>query len=79
MLYIFPTLMGIILLATALGFSHFRTKNSEKRKKEITYRYPDNTSDMNAPFPLFMTLVIIVTLLWAVGYILAIGLLEVKI
>jgi hypothetical protein len=78
-LYIFPTLIGILLLGTALGFSHFRTKNSEKRQKEILYRFPDNTSDRNAPFPLFMTLVIIGTLVWVVGYILAIGFLEVKI
>ena len=78
-LYIFPTLMAIILLATALGFSHFRTKNSKKRMNEVAYRYPDDTSDRHAPFPIFMALVIVVTCLWAVGYILAIGLLEVKI
>jgi len=78
-LYVFPTLMGIILLATALNHSHFKTNKSEQRKNEIQYRYPDDTSDMNSPFPLFMALVIMVTLMWALGYILAIGLLELKI
>ena len=77
--YVFPALMGIILLATALGFSHFKTKNSAKRVKEVKYRYPDDTGDRNAPFPVFMALVTILTLMWALGYILAIGFLEVRI
>jgi hypothetical protein len=72
-LYLFPALIGILLLATALGFSYFRTKNSEKRFREILYHYPDDTSDRNAPFPLFMTLTIIGTLVWGVAYILAMG------
>ena len=78
-LYIFPTVIVIFLLATALGFSHVKTKNSQQRLKDVSYRYPDDTSDRDAPFPFFMTLVIIITLVWAVGYILAIGFLGVKI
>ena len=78
-LFVIPTMIFIILLGTALGFTYFKTKRSEKRKNEISYHYPDDISDKHSPFPVFLMLVIAGTLLWVVGYILAIGFLEVRI
>jgi hypothetical protein len=79
MLAVFPTLIFIILLALALGHSHFRRPDSEERKQRIIYRYPEGIEDRNAPFPLIMTLIIAGVVAWAVFYILLHGLLGVKI
>jgi hypothetical protein len=79
MLALFPTLIFIILLALALGHSHFRRPDSDERKRKIIYKYPDGIEDRNAPFPLVMTLIIAGTVVWAFFYILFYGLLKVKI
>ena len=78
-LYVFPTLVFIVLLGLALGYSHFRGKKSEQRKKAILYLFPDGLEDRNAPFPIVLVLTIVGTLIWAFFYILMIGVLEVKI
>ena len=78
-LYVFPTLIFILIFASALGFLHFQTKGADERKNKILYRFPDNIEDRNAPFPLSMILMIAGTLLWMFFYILGIGLLEVRI
>jgi hypothetical protein len=79
MLYIFPTLLFILVFALALKYSHFKADNSEERKRTILYKYPEGIEDKNAPFPLAMTLIIVGTILWAFFYILMTGLLGVKI
>lgn len=79
MLAVFPTLIFTILLALALGRSHFRRPESEERKQRIIYRYPDGIEDKNAPFPLVMTLIVAGTVAWAFFYILLHGLLGVRI
>jgi len=78
-IYLFPTLVFIILLGLFLGQTHFITRHSERRKVEISYRFPDGIGDRNAPFPLAMALVIAGTILWGFFYILSIGIFEVKI
>ena len=78
-IYLFPTLAFIILLGLFLGQSHFITQHSEKRKTEISYRFPDGIEDRNAPFPLAMALVIAGAVMWGFFYILFIGIFEVKI
>jgi len=78
-LYVFPTLMFILIFASALGFIHFDTRDAQARKSDITYRFADDLRDRNAPFPLVMTLVIIGTAVWAFLYILITGLSGVKI
>lgn len=78
-LYIFPTLIFILVFATGLGFMVLKTKDSENRKKRILYRFPDDIEDRNAPYPLVMIWIIAGTLLWMFGYILLTGLLGVKI
>lgn len=78
-LYIFPTLIFILVFAAGLGFVHFNTRHSENRKNRIIYRFPDDIEDRNAPYPLVMILIIAGTLLWMAAYILLTGLLGVKI
>ena len=78
-LYLFPTLIFMVVFGVGLAFSKFRGPNSERREKEVIYRYPAGIEDRNAPFPLVMTLTIAGTVLWAFFYILMHGLLGVKI
>jgi hypothetical protein len=79
MAYLFPAIITLILVGLALGFSHFHTKDAEDRMKRIVHRYPMGIEERNAPFPLVLTVTILGTVLWVVGYILMIGLLGMKI
>ena len=79
MLFVFPTLVFMILLAAALGFTHFTGRNSQTHKTRVAHRYPEGIRGLDAPFPLCMTLIIAGTVLWAFFYILLSGVLEVKI
>ncbi len=79
MLAVFPTLIFIVLLALALGHSHFKHPDSEERKQRIIYRYPEEIEDRNAPFPLVMILIIAGVIGWAFFYILLHGFLGVRI
>ena len=79
MLYLFPALIFIILFALFLGFSHFRGKDSERRKREIIERFPGGIEGRDAPFPLAMTLTIVGTVIWGFLYIWFTGILGVKI
>jgi len=79
MLYLFPALIFIILLALSLGGSHFRVPDSEERKRNILHVFPEGVEDRNAPFPVAISLIVIGTVVWGVLYILMNGLLGVKI
>ena len=78
-LFVLPTLVFIILFGMALGYTHFWTPNSERRKKAVVHGYADGLEGRNAPFPLAMVLILIGMVLWAFFYILITGWLEVKI
>ena len=78
-LFVLPTLLFIIVLGLALGYSHFWTPDAERRKKAIVHGYPDGIDGRNAPFPLAMLLIVAGTVLWAFFYILLNGWLGVKI
>ncbi len=78
-LFFIPTVLFVILAYTAFSRMYFRGKNSEEREKRIVHTYPGGIEAKNAPFPLFLILVIIGFLLWAILYALGIGLLGVKI
>ena len=78
-LYIFPTLIFMLLLWLALGYRHFYTRHWRQRLEKIYSRYPEDLEDRDAPFPLAMTLIIVGTVIWALGYIFFHGILEVKI
>jgi hypothetical protein len=78
-LYLFPGLISVLLVAAALAFSHFHGKGTDERKEKVIQRFPSELEERNAPFPLFLFLLILGTVIWAIGYILMCGLLGVKI
>lgn len=78
-LWLFPTLVFMIIFGLALNFSYLRSRDSDERMKKILYRFPGGIEDRNAPFPLAMLLIIVGTILWVFFYILGTGLLNVKI
>jgi hypothetical protein len=73
-LAVFPALVCVAFVGIALSFSHFRGKDSQERRIRVTGTYPDGIEERNAPFPLFLFLVILGTVLWGIGYILMVGL-----
>jgi hypothetical protein len=76
-LYLFPTVIFVLVFALALACAHWRGPDDARRHRQILYRFPDGIEDRNAPFPLAMGLIIAGTVLWAFGYILMTGLLGV--
>ncbi len=78
-LYIFPTLVFMVLLCLALGYTHFSRKNSEDRMIRIHRKYPEEIEERDAPFPLMLILIIVGTFIWGLCYILGHGLMGVKI
>ena len=77
-LYLFPALITLFLFAVGLHFTYFRSRDSETRLSRIIHRFPLGIEERNAPFPLFLILVIMGTVIWGFGYILMIGLLEMR-
>lgn len=79
MLYVFPTLLFVVLFAIGLGYSHFRGRDSENNMRKIVHRYPTGIEERNAPFPLILILTLAGTVIWALLYIILYGVLEVRI
>lgn len=77
--YIFPTLVFMVLLCLALGYTHFSSKKSEDRMFRVHGKYPEEIEERQAPFPLVLILIIIGTFIWGFCYILGHGLMGVKI
>jgi uncharacterized membrane protein len=78
-LYLLPAWVFILVFAAGLAFTHFRTKESEKKLSKIIEKYPGGIEGRNAPFPLVLHMTIAGTVLWALAYILLNALLGVKI
>ena len=78
-LYLFPAFMSVVLFAIALGFLHFKGKDSEARERKIIESYEGGIEGRNAPFPLVLILVLAGTIIWTFFYILMTGLQGVKI
>jgi hypothetical protein len=78
-LYLFPALISVFLIGAGFAFMHFRGKDSGEKEKRPHYTFLGEIEERNEPFPLVLILIIAGTVLWAFFYILAIGLLEVKI
>ena len=78
-LYFFPAFLTVVLIAIALKFSYFHSKDSEERLTRITHRYPLDIEEREAPFPLILLLIILGTVAWVFGYIIMIGFMEIKI
>ena len=78
-LYLFPALVAVFLVTAGFSFMHFRGKDSGEKEKKPRYTFLGEIEERDEPFPLVLILIITGTVLWAFFYILAIGLLEVKI
>ncbi|NNG06230.1 MAG: hypothetical protein HKM90_00735 [Desulfobacteraceae bacterium] len=78
-LFLFPTLIFIVLLYMGLSRAYFQTRDSEEREKRVVHTYPDGLAARNSPFPLILILIIIGFLLWGAFYAIGIGILGVKI
>jgi hypothetical protein len=78
-LYLFPALATIVLFIIGLGYYTLGHKDAEERKTRIIERYPGGIEGRNAPFPVFVVLVLFGTIAWSLAYIILIGVLGVKI
>jgi hypothetical protein len=78
-LYLYPAIAFITLFILGLGFYYINRKGSAERESRIIERYPGGIEGRDAPFPLFLYLIIIGTVIWVLAYILLIGELKVKI
>jgi hypothetical protein len=78
-LYLFPTLVFILVFAAGLGYFYVRRPDSDERRRRIIETYADGVEGRNAPFPLVVTLIIVGTVAWSLLYIVLTGVLKVKI
>ncbi len=78
-MYLFPTLVFIALLAMGLGFYYIQRKDSAEREVRIIEKFPEGIEGRNAPFPMILYLILVGTVMWVLAYIILIGVLEVRI
>jgi len=78
-LYVFPTLVFIIIFGLALAKSHIKSADSAERLINVRKRFPDDLEGKNAPFPVALALLIAGTVVWGVLYILFNGWMGAKI
>ena len=78
-LYLFPTLLFIVVFGIGLSRMHFRQKDAEEKKSKIVHSYPGGIEECNAPFPLVLILILFGTIVWGFLYIIFYGVLEVRI
>jgi hypothetical protein len=67
-LFVFPTLIFVIVFAMALRRIYFRTDNSAKRLEEVRHVFPGNVGARNGPAPLALILIIAAFIIWALFY-----------
>jgi hypothetical protein len=79
MLYLFPTLIFMLIFGLFLAYSHLESDDAKERMQKIIYRFPEDIEDRDAPFPLAMMMTIAGAVIWVFFYILFTGLLGVKI
>jgi hypothetical protein len=78
-LYLFPTFVFVLLFGLALSGAFFRTRLSDEKEKQVGYKFPEGIEEGGGAFPMVLVLTIAGTIIWGFFYILAIGLLEVRI
>jgi hypothetical protein len=78
-LFLFPTLVLIVLLYVAFARAHFRRKDSDGKEQRIIHTYGGEIEERDAAFPLFLFLIILGFVLWTIFYTIGNGYLEVKI
>lgn len=79
LIFLIPTLVFILVFGLGLGFSHYRTQDSARRKRAIHRAFPDGLSERKSPFPVAMALILAGTVFWAFFYIFFTGLYGVRI
>ena len=79
MLYLFPALVFVFIFGVGLAYAHIIRKDSEERKIKVIEEYVDTIQGRNAPFPLFLYLIIYGTVIWSLLYIVLTGALRVRI
>jgi len=79
MAVVFTALLFMVVFGVGLAFSHLRGTQDEQRMETITDRYAEGIEGRNAPFPLFMILIIAGVFIWGFFYIVMHGVLGVKI
>jgi hypothetical protein len=75
MIFLFPTLVFIILFAIGLWHMRLETRDAAERERKIVHVFPGDIGERNSPFPLVLVLIIVGFVLWAVFYTLGTGLL----
>ncbi len=78
-MYLFPALATIVVFIIGLGFYYIKRKDAKERETRIIEEYVGGIQGRNAPFPLFIILILIGTIIWVLAYIVLIGILGVKI
>ena len=78
-IYLFPTLIFVLVFGLALSYAFFRTKRSVEKANRVCHRFPEEIEERCGPFPIALALTIAGAIIWGFLYILVIGLLEVKI
>ena len=76
-LTLLATIFAILFGVALWGLPMFGDK-SRVAKTKIVQRFADGIEKADGPFPMFMALIIVATVLWALYYILFYGLSEVK-
>jgi len=74
-LVVFGGLILIQILVVAYWSSRLNLARRERQDKASTdvEEYPDGLGEGNNPIPLFLILVIAVTLVWGIGYVIAVA------
>ena len=78
-LFVFPTLIFMILFYLGITHAHFRGKQSKEKLTKSVHSYSHGLASRNAPFPLILILIISGIVIWIVLYTLVTGILGVKI
>jgi hypothetical protein len=79
MAFLFPGLVFMVVFGVGLAYSHLHHDDAETRKTQVVGRFPEGIEDRNAPFPLFMILIIAGAFVWGFFYIVMHGYFGVKI
>jgi hypothetical protein len=78
-LYLFPSLIFLILLGLGIGYAHFGGVGGEDWKKVRYNIYAGEIEERRSPWPVVLLLIIFGTILWGIFYTWGIGYFVVRI
>jgi hypothetical protein len=78
-LFVFPTLIFIILFYLGITHSHFHRKDSKERLTKSVHSYSHGLESRNAPFPIILILIIAGFIIWTFLYTIGTGISGAKI